>query len=55
MRLNTATGMVAVVVEGMGANEGILDPLGADLEPGAALYGQLIQNMADEMLRCLSE
>lgn len=48
-------GMVAVVVEGMGANEGILDPLGADLEPGAAFYGQLIQNMADEMLRCLSE
>ncbi len=47
--------MVAVVVEGMGAGEGILDPLGADLEPGAALYETLIQAMADEMLRCLSE
>lgn len=45
--LTTAFGEVPYRVE-------ILDPLGSTLEPGPALYRQLLQNLADSFLRCLA-
>ncbi len=46
-------GIVSTVLEGTEANTGVIDPLGADLEPGAALYPQLIRNMAKTIADCL--
>ncbi|NMM44843.1 zinc ABC transporter solute-binding protein [Rhodospirillaceae bacterium KN72] len=45
--------MVDVVTEGMSLNRAVLDPLGATLEPGPALYGDLIGALADSFARCL--
>lgn len=45
--------VVATVVEGTRAHTGILDPLGAGLEPGADAYFVLMRNMADSLLECL--
>ena len=39
-------GLVATVLDGTQAQTGILDPLGSDLEPGPALYPQLIRNLS---------
>ncbi len=46
-------GLVATVLDGTDANTGIMDPLGVDLTPGAALYPQLIRNMAQTLADCL--
>lgn len=46
-------GLVATVLDGSQAQTGILDPLGSDLEPGAALYPQLIRNLATKLAGCL--
>ncbi|WP_259400305.1 zinc ABC transporter substrate-binding protein [Roseovarius sp. SCSIO 43702] len=46
-------GLVATVVDGTEARMGVIDPLGADLEPGPALYPQLIRNMASTLADCL--
>lgn len=46
-------GLVATVLEGTEANTSIIDPLGASLEPGSALYPQLIRNMANALAECL--
>ena len=46
-------GMVATVMDGTDANTGVLDPLGSDLEPGPALYPQLIRNLAKTLAECL--
>ena len=46
-------GLVATVLEGTEANTSIIDPLGANLEPGSALYPQLIRNMANALAECL--
>jgi len=40
--------------EGTGARIGVLDPLGADLEPGPALYPALIEDLAQNLADCLS-
>ena len=45
--------MVDVVTEGMALNRAVLDPLGATLDPGPALYGDLIGALADSFARCL--
>jgi len=45
--------VVSTVIEGTKARSGILDPLGADLEPGAALYSKLMTALADEFATCL--
>jgi zinc transport system substrate-binding protein len=37
------------------ATIGMLDPLGFDLEPGPALYGQLLRNMGAEFAACLTK
>lgn len=46
-------GLVSTVLEGTGASTSVIDPLGAELEPGPALYPQLIQNMANTLAECL--
>ncbi|MEM9797082.1 MAG: zinc ABC transporter substrate-binding protein [Pseudomonadota bacterium] len=45
--------MVQTVLDGTDAETGVLDPLGSDLEPGAALYPQLLRNLADTLAGCL--
>ncbi len=46
-------GLIATVLDGTDANTGVIDPLGADLEPGPILYPQLIRNMATALAGCL--
>lgn len=46
-------GLVATVLDKTEAQTGILDPLGSDLEPGPALYPQLIRNLSTAMAGCL--
>ncbi|MEO1452955.1 MAG: zinc ABC transporter substrate-binding protein [Pseudomonadota bacterium] len=46
-------GLVATVLEGTEASTGVIDPLGASLEPGPALYPQLLRNMAATLAECL--
>lgn len=46
-------GLVAAVLDGTSANTAVSDPLGAALEPGAALYPQLIRNLAATLAKCL--
>ena len=46
-------GIVATVLDGTEAKTGVIDPLGATLEPGAALYPKLIANMAKTLADCL--
>jgi len=45
--------IVSVLTEDTDAREGVLDPLGADIQPGADLYPALIKKMANAMLSCL--
>jgi zinc transport system substrate-binding protein len=47
--------LVAVVIEGTGAQSGVLDPLGSGLENGPDLYFELIRNLAESMRDCLAE
>ncbi|WP_120632071.1 zinc ABC transporter substrate-binding protein [Ruegeria sp. EL01] len=46
-------GIIETVLDGTEANTGVIDPLGSDLEPGPALYPQLIQSMAKTLAECL--
>lgn len=46
-------GLVATVLDGTEAKTSVIDPLGASLEPGSALYPQLIRNMATALADCL--
>lgn len=46
--------VVQTVIEGTGARQGVLDPLGASLEPGPAAYPQLLRNLAKALHDCLS-
>ena len=46
--------VVQTVIEGTGAREGVLDPLGASLTPGPQAYLQLLQNLAAALKDCLS-
>ena len=46
-------GLVATVMDGTEATTGVLDPLGSDLEPGSALYPQLMRNLASTLVECL--
>lgn len=47
--------IVATLVEGTGARTGTLDPEGAGLEPGPALYGELVRALASALADCLSD
>ena len=46
--------VVAAIVEGTEARRAVLDPLGADLEPGADAYFSLMRALADSLVHCLS-
>lgn len=46
--------VVAAIVEGTEARSAVLDPLGADLEPGADAYFSLMRALADSLVHCLS-
>ncbi|WP_317057355.1 zinc ABC transporter substrate-binding protein [Roseovarius rhodophyticola] len=46
-------GLVETVLDGTEANTGVIDPLGATLEPGSNLYPQLIRKMAKTLAACL--
>ncbi len=46
-------GLVETVLDGTEANTGVIDPLGATLEPGPTLYPKLIRNMAKTLAACL--
>jgi len=45
--------LIETVVEGTDARVGVLDPLGADLELGPALYSELLGNLRDSLVDCL--
>ncbi|MEL6575973.1 MAG: zinc ABC transporter substrate-binding protein, partial [Pseudomonadota bacterium] len=44
---------LTALTEGTAAKTGVLDPLGADLEPGAALYTGLLEGLATSLVECL--
>lgn len=46
--------VVATVIEGTGAREGVLDPLGADITPGGEAYQQLLAQLAKNLKACLA-
>lgn len=48
-----SAGLVAAVLDGTEAKTGVLDPLGASLDPGAAFYKQLLLDMATVLADCL--
>jgi zinc transport system substrate-binding protein len=45
--------LVETVVEGTDAAIGVLDPLGAELEPGPQMYFRLLRALADSLVACL--
>lgn len=47
--------VVATVIEGTDAREGVLDPLGANLTPGRDAYPQLLRNLAASLKACLAD
>ncbi len=47
--------IVDVLVEGTSAGKGVLDPEGANLTEGPALYPQLLNALADNLVSCLSK
>jgi zinc transport system substrate-binding protein len=46
--------VVAAVIEGTGAREGVLDPLGASLTPGPEAYPELLLGLAKSLKDCLA-
>lgn len=46
--------VVATVIEGTPAREGVLDPLGAGVTPGPGAYLEIVQNLASSLRNCLS-
>ncbi|MCG7519888.1 zinc ABC transporter substrate-binding protein [Ruegeria sp. Ofav3-42] len=46
-------GLVETVMDGTEAKTNVIDPLGAELEPGTALYPEVIRNMAKTLAECL--
>ena len=45
--------LAQTAAEGSGARVAVLDPLGADLEPGPALYPALVEGLAQSLADCL--
>jgi len=46
--------LLETVIEGQDVAKGILDPIGADLEPGVDLYPALMERLATSLIDCLS-
>lgn len=47
--------LVSVILEGSTAKSAILDPVGATLEPGPALYTTLLRNLATNLAGCVTQ
>ena len=45
--------VIETVVEGTDARTGVLDPLGAGLEPGPGLYPRLLSDLTESLVDCL--
>ena len=45
--------LVDTIVEGTSARTGVLDPIGADIEPGPDAYETLLRNLARDLRDCL--
>ena len=45
--------LIDTVIEGSNVKKGILDPIGASLQPGAGLYLSLMRGLADSLTECL--
>ena len=45
-------GIVAAVAEGTQARAAVLDPIGVDLAPGPALYGEMMRGLAASLAAC---
>jgi zinc transport system substrate-binding protein len=46
--------LVSTLIEGTGARQALLDPLGTGLTPGAEMYFQLLRDLAQALRECLS-
>ena len=46
--------LLQTVTSGTKVKKGILDPLGAELEPGRELYFTLLNNLSRSLSRCLN-
>lgn len=46
--------VVTTVIEGTGAKQGVLDPLGADITPGPQAYQQLLAQLSKSLKACLA-
>ena len=46
--------IVETITKDTQAKEGVLDPLGSELEPGKELYINLIKNISKNLKQCLS-
>ncbi|MEO0622048.1 MAG: zinc ABC transporter substrate-binding protein [Pseudomonadota bacterium] len=46
--------LVQTVAEGTKARTGVLDPLGSKLEPGPALYAELLMGLAESLRGCIA-
>jgi zinc transport system substrate-binding protein len=46
--------VVQTVIEGTSAREGVLDPLGAAITPGAGAYQQLLSQLSKDLKACLA-
>ena len=46
--------LLETMMEGTGARAGVLDPLGADIEPGPELYFSLMRGLAASLRACLA-
>ncbi len=49
-----SAGVAEAIAEGAGARVGVLDPLGAALPTGPALYGDLLRGLAGSLAACLA-
>lgn len=45
--------LISTIIEGSGAKRGMLDPIGARLQPGPELYPLLMRNLAEGLVDCL--
>lgn len=45
--------LAVMIAEGTGARIGVIDPLGAELEPGPDLYDRMMRSNAESLLACL--
>jgi zinc transport system substrate-binding protein len=48
-------GLVAAVAEGADVRSAVLDPLGVSVEPGPALYGEMMRGLAEALAGCRAE